>query len=186
MFDLLSNSLIESFSKPGKLFHRSLQRARGQVQSSTKKTGKALDKSSGKETNMRKPTRNCFLFFWFLSACFLLWHVCSDRVGGLELSPRTLNPKVLGWLPYSLFFPLLQEHYQQKPTKTYAPPLLQKKTLRPKLKPVFSVTLVKDAKSKQEQLFRWSPGCSCSLFLSHHFLIHVTVSFQYDLILFAC
>lgn len=120
-------------------------------------------------------------FFWFLSACFLLWQVWSNHDGGLELSPRTLSPKVLGSLPYLLFFPLQQESNQHKPTESYLPPLPQK-SLRPKLKPVFPVTVLKDAKSKQEQLFRWSPSCSCSLFLSHHYLIHVTIYFQYDLI----
>ncbi|XP_070281149.1 testis-specific gene 13 protein [Myotis yumanensis] len=51
---------------------------------------------------------------------------------------------------------LLKESYQHKPTETYVPPLPQKKRLRPKLTPVFPVTLLKDAKSKQEQLFRFS------------------------------
>ncbi|XP_054582329.1 testis-specific gene 13 protein isoform X2 [Eptesicus fuscus] len=51
---------------------------------------------------------------------------------------------------------LVKESDQLKPTETYLPPLAQKKRLRPKLKPVFPVTRLKDAKSKQEQLFRFS------------------------------
>uniref|UniRef100_G1NUE6 Testis specific 13 n=1 Tax=Myotis lucifugus TaxID=59463 RepID=G1NUE6_MYOLU len=51
---------------------------------------------------------------------------------------------------------LLKESHQHKPTETDVPPLPQKKRSRPKLKPVFPVTLLKDAKSKQEQLFRFS------------------------------
>ncbi|XP_014398452.1 PREDICTED: testis-specific gene 13 protein [Myotis brandtii] len=50
----------------------------------------------------------------------------------------------------------VMESYQHKPTETDVPPLPQKKRLRPKLKPVFPVTLLKDSKSKQEQLFRFS------------------------------
>ncbi|ELK38622.1 Testis-specific protein 13 protein [Myotis davidii] len=50
---------------------------------------------------------------------------------------------------------LLKEIYQHKPSETYVHPLPQKKRLIPKLKPVFPVTLLKDAKSKQE-LFRFS------------------------------
>ncbi|XP_006752767.1 PREDICTED: testis-specific gene 13 protein [Myotis davidii] len=48
-----------------------------------------------------------------------------------------------------------EEIYQHKPSETYVHPLPQKKRLIPKLKPVFPVTLLKDAKSKQE-LFRFS------------------------------
>ncbi|CAK6434330.1 unnamed protein product [Pipistrellus nathusii] len=54
-----------------------------------------------------------------------------------------------------LLVKVMQESNQHKPTESYLPPLPQK-SLRPKLKPVFPVTVLKDAKSKQEQLFRFS------------------------------
>ena len=65
------------------------------------------------------------------------------------------NPRGPGLLPHLLFFPLLQESHQRKPTKNVFLPLMhQKKKLRSGLKPVFPLMLLEDTKSKREQWFR--------------------------------
>lgn len=110
----------------------------------------------------------------FCTPTSLFGRSCCMSLGNWSLVQEpssAFKPRGLSLLPHFLFFPLLQESHQHKPTENFFLPLMpQKKNLRSGLKPVFPLMLLEDTKSKREQWFRWSPGSFFPFPYSCHYL----------------